>query len=168
MKELKKQLRKQIAQEKRRHGITELITKSAALLEKLEQHPKFASARTVLLYYSLDDEVQTHDFVEKWHRQKTVLLPVVKGDELELRIEEPTGEAFTAYEKIDLAIIPGVSFDARGNRLGRGKGYYDKLLPLLHSYNIGICYNFQVNEKLPVEPFDRRMDEVWTENGILK
>lgn len=36
-------------------------------------------------------------------------------------IEEPTGEAFTAYEKIDLAIIPGVSFDARGNRLGRGK-----------------------------------------------
>ena len=140
------------------------------MLEKLEQHPKFASARTVLLYYSLDDEVQTHDFVEKWHRQKTVLLPVVKGDELELRIytgrqnlktgeayhiEEPTGEAFTAYEKIDFAIIPGVSFDARGNRLGRGKGYYDKLLPLLHSYNIGICYNFQVNEKLPVEPFDR-------------
>ena len=94
------------------------------MLEKLEQHPKFASARTVLLYYSLDDEVQTHDFVEKWHRQKTVLLPVVKGDELELRIytgrqnlktgeayhiEEPTGEAFTAYEKIDFAIIPGVS-----------------------------------------------------------
>ena len=115
--------------------------------------------------------------------QKTILLPVVKGDELELRIyagrqnlkngeayhiEEPTGEAFTAYEKIDLAIIPGVSFDAQGNRLGRGKGYYDKLLPLLHSYNIGICYNFQVSEKLPVEPFDRRMDEVWTENGILK
>jgi len=159
------------------------MTKSAALLEKLEQHPKFASARTVLLYYSLGDEVQTHDFVEKWHRQKTILLPVVKGDELELRIyaggqnlkngeayhiEEPTGEAFTAYEKIDLAIIPGVSFDAQGNRLGRGKGYYDKLLPLLHSYNIGICYNFQVSEKLPVEPFDRRMDEVWTENGILK
>ena len=84
------------------------MTKSAALLEKLEQHPKFASARTVLLYYSLGDEVQTHDFVEKWHRQKTILLPVVKGDELELRIyagrqnlkngeayhiEEPTGEA---------------------------------------------------------------------------
>lgn len=63
------------------------MTKSAALLEKLEQHPKFASARTVLLYYSLGDEVQTHDFVEKWHRQKTILLPVVKGDELELRQE---------------------------------------------------------------------------------
>ena len=158
------------------------MTKSAALLEKLKQHPKFASARTVLLYYSLGDEVQTHDFGEKWPRQKTIWQPVVKGDECELRIyagrqslkngeayhrEETTGEAFTAYEKIDLAIIPGASFDAQGNRLGRGKGYYDKLLPLLHSYNIGICYNFQVSEKLPVEPFDRRMDEVWTENGIL-
>lgn len=183
MKELKKQLRKQIAQEKRRHGITELTTKSAALLEKLEQHPRFKAARTVLMYYSLGDEVQTHAFVEKWHRQKTILLPVVKGDTLELRtytgkeclktgeayrIEEPTGEAFTAYGEIDFAIIPGVSFDSQGNRLGRGKGYYDKLLPLLSSYNIGICYAFQVSGRIPTEPFDRVMDEVWTEEGKLE
>ena len=149
------------------------------MLEKLEQHPKFASARTVLLYYSLDDEVQTHDFVEKWHRQKTVLLPVVKGDELELRIytgrqnlktgeayhiEEPKGEAFTAYEKIDFAIIPGVSFDAQGNRLGRGKGYYDRLLPRIPSaYKVGICFPFQIVEEVPAEPFDIRMDEIITQ-----
>lgn len=154
--------------------------KSAALLKKLEQHPKFAAAHTVLLYYSLKDEVQTHAFVEKWYRQKRILLPVVKGDALELRIytgkeclktgeayriEEPEGEAFTAYEEIDLSIIPGVSFDDKGNRLGRGKGYYDKLLPLLHSYNIGVCYNFQVSSHIPTEPFDRVMDEVWTEDG---
>lgn len=183
MKELKKQLRKQIAQEKSRHGITELTTKSAALLEKLEQHPKFAAAHTVLLYYSLADEVHTHDFVEKWHWQKTILLPVVKGDVLELRvytgkqslttgkayhIEEPMGEAFTDYGQIDFAIIPGVSFDSEGNRLGRGKGYYDRLLPLLHSYNVGICYEFQISEHIPAEPFDRTMDEVWTENGCFK
>lgn len=153
------------------------------MLEKLEQHPKFEAARIVLLYYSLPDEVQTHDFVEKWHRQKTILLPVVKGDVLELRvytgkqslttgeayhIEEPTGEAFTTYGQIDLAVIPGVSFDSEGNRLGRGKGYYDRLLPLLHSYNIGICYEFQISEHIPTEPFDRTMDEVWTENGRFK
>lgn len=157
------------------------MTKSAALLEKLEQHPRFASARTVLLYYSLGDEVQTHAFVEKWHRQKRILLPVVQGDVLELRvytgrqsmktgayhIEEPTGETFTAYGEIELSVIPGVSFDAQGNRLGRGKGYYDKLLPLLSSYNIGVCYGFQASEKIPVEPFDRTMDEVWTEDGKL-
>lgn len=159
-----------------------MTAKSAALLEKLEQHPRFASAHTVLLYYSLPDEVQTHRFVEKWHRQKRILLPVVKGDILELRIytgkgclktsepyhiEEPEGEAFTAYGEIDLSIIPGVSFDTQGNRLGRGKGYYDRLLPLLHTYNIGICYGFQVSKEIPTEPFDLPMDEVWTENGRL-
>ncbi len=152
------------------------------MLNKLEQHPRFKAAHTVLLYYSLGDEVQTHEFVEKWHRQKNILLPVVKGDVLELRrytgkdslhigeayhIEEPTGEAFTDYGQIEFAVIPGVSFDKQGNRLGRGKGYYDRLLPLLHTYNIGICYDFQVSEEIPTEPFDRKMDEVWTENGKL-
>lgn len=156
--------------------------KSAALLEKLEQHPRFRAAKTVLLYYSMSDEVQTHAFVDKWYRQKTILLPVVKGNLLMLRryagkdslqtgeayrIEEPIGEEFTKYEEIDLAIIPGVSFDPQGNRLGRGKGYYDRLLPLLQSYNIGICYGFQVSPRIPTEIFDRKMDEVWTENGKL-
>lgn len=65
---------------KSRHTATELTANSIALLNKLEQHPLFIAAKTVLLYYSLGDEVQTHDFIEKWYRQKDILLPVVKGD----------------------------------------------------------------------------------------
>ena len=117
------------------------------MLNKLEQYPAFQQAKTVLLYYSLKDEVQTHDFVERWSKTKNIVLPVVVGDYLELRnytgkqdlqtgsynIEEPIGEIFNDYKSIDLAIIPGVSFDEEGNRLGRGKGYYDQLLPLLTS-----------------------------------
>lgn len=151
------------------------------LLEQIEKHPHFIAAQTVLLYYSLDDEVQTHLFVEKWCKTKQILLPVVQGDELEIRhytgkeclstgafqIEEPTGPAYTDYEKIALAIIPGMAFDRNGNRLGRGKGYYDKLLPKLSSYNIGICYRFQAKEEIPCEPFDRKMNEVWTEEGCF-
>lgn len=123
--------------------------------------------------------MQTHAFVEKWHQTKCILLPVVRGNELELRhytgysclrigafhIEEPEGDPFTQFDDIELAIIPGVSFDKHGNRLGRGKGYYDKLLPKLKSYNIGICYAFQARETIPSETFDIRMNEVWTENG---
>ena len=118
---------------------------SAALLEQIEKHPRFIASDTVLLYHSLGDEVQTHAFVEKWSASKKVLLPVVQGDILVLRhytgkkclqigafgIEEPGGEDFTGYDEIQLGIIPGMSFDRKGNRLGRGKGYYDKLLPLL-------------------------------------
>ena len=104
-------------------------------------------------------------------------MPVVKGDELELRyytgkqdlqkgsynIEEPQGELLTNYDKIDLAIIPGVAFDSQGNRLGRGKGYYDRLLKQLNAYKIGICFHFQICTHIPTETFDKPMDEVWSE-----
>lgn len=179
--EEKKSLRKQIARLKGRMETSALSAASERLFVHLEQSARFQAAHTVLCYYSLPDEVQTHAFVERWKDEKTVLLPVVKGDELELRrytgrhdlavgayhIEEPTGELFTDYAAIELALVPGVSFDKEGNRLGRGKGFYDRLLPKLSSYNIGICYDFQVSPHVPCEPFDRKMHAVLTESGWL-
>ena len=150
---------------------------SAEILKKVEEHPRFRAAQTVLLYHSLKDEVQTHDFIEQWSQHKQILLPVVVGDELELRIyegrqslrigafgiEEPTGAIFTAYQDISVAVIPGVGFDRNGNRLGRGRGYYDRLLPrLTHTYKIGICFPFQLIDKIPTEPQDIPMNEVIT------
>ncbi len=181
MKEQKKQLRKQIASRKALYSIEQRKTLSLRLLEQLERHPRFKAAHTILCYHSLPDEVQTHDFVERWAGKKQLLLPVVVGDELELRIytgkasmqvgaygiEEPIGKSFTDYDTIELAIVPGVSFDSKGHRLGRGKGYYDRLLPHLSSYNIGICYAFQISESIPCESFDRRMDAVLTDEGWL-
>lgn len=181
MKEQKKLLRKQVRFIKSQQDPSTLTANSQKLLEWLEKHPRFIAARTILLYHSLSDEVQTHDFIEKWYTQKEILLPVVLDDELKLRhytgkeclstgcyqIEEPQGDYFINYREIELAIVPGMSFDRQGNRLGRGKGYYDKLLPKLQSYNIGICFEFQVQEHIPTESFDRPMDEVWTENGRL-
>lgn len=181
MKEEKKALRKIIAQRKALYSIEQRKALSAVLLKQLERHPRFVEAHTILLYYSLNDEVFTHEFVERWRKEKTLLLPVVKGEELELRyytgkedlrigaynIEEPVGKLFTDYSKIDVTIVPGVSFDKERNRLGRGKGYYDRLLPKLSSYNIGICYAFQVSDQIPCEPYDRKMDAVLTDEGWL-
>lgn len=145
------------------------------------EHPLFRQAKTVLLYHSLPDEVQTHEFIERISQDKRVILPVVAGNELILRpytgisglkngsfgIAEPTGEDFTDFDSIEIAVVPGVGFDKHGNRLGRGKGYYDRLLPKLHSYNIGICFSFQVVAEIPAEPFDHPMDEIWTEKGCI-
>lgn len=108
--------------------------------------------------------------------EKRIVLPVVIGEELELRlytgphdlaigpygIAEPTGEVFTRYESIDLAIVPGVAFDASGHRLGRGKGYYDKLLPHITAFKMGICFPFQLVDEVPAEPFDVCMNTIIT------
>lgn len=181
MNQFKKQLRKAIAERKSQYRVNTLAEKTDKLLKHIETHPAFLKAGCVLLYHSLPDEVYTHAFVEKWKDSKTILLPVVVGDNLKLRkysgkqdmkkgsygIEEPVGETFTNYEEIDLAIIPGVGFDARGNRLGRGKGYYDRLLPKLKAHKIGICFSFQIIEEIPIEEFDIMMDEVLTEEGFI-
>lgn len=142
----------------------------------------FKKAHTVLLYHSLPDEVDTRGFIKKWSGTKRIVLPVVKGDQLELRlyageeclhrgrfgIEEPA-EGIPADEKeIELAIIPGVAFDRDGNRLGRGKGYYDRTLDRLgKAYRIGVCFGFQILGAVPSERDDRPMDEVWTEKGCI-
>ncbi|MGL4851552.1 MAG: 5-formyltetrahydrofolate cyclo-ligase [Phocaeicola sp.] len=182
MRELKNALRKQIAERKKRVSALERAEQSKVLFQQLEQHPLFKAAQTVLLYYSLPDEVATHAFVEKWSSFKQILLPVVVGDCLELRlytsaqnlkksqqfsIGEPTGEPFLNYTAIDLAIIPGVAFDQKGNRLGRGKGFYDRLLTHLSCHTLGVCFSFQLVDSLPTEPFDWSMDEVWTEQGAV-
>ena len=81
-------------------------------------------------------------------------------------IMEPGGPAFTAYDDIDLIIIPGVAFDVKHNRLGRGKGYYDRFLQQMqqmrqtHAYKIGVCFPHQLVDSIPVTTYDIPMDEV--------
>lgn len=177
----KRELRKQIATDKRKYSAIQKTEWSSSLFQKLEDHPLFLQAQTILLYHSLPDEVQTHSFIERWYPHKHIVLPLVKGDELEFRyyegkdslqigafgIEEPHGKQVENLDEIELGIIPGVAFDRTGNRLGRGKGYYDRALARLHSYNIGVCFHFQLCPCIPVEPTDRRMHEVWTEQGCV-
>lgn len=171
----KKALRIEIRQLKRACPLEERRRKSLSVWEAVERDEVFQQAETVLAYWSMDDEVYTHDFVNKWAGSKTLLLPCVKGDELELRyfdgeewlqpgegyaIPEPVGELFTDWGKIDLILVPGVAFDKSGNRLGRGKGYYDKVLKQTGAYKLGVCFDFQLVERVPVEPHDVKMDRV--------
>ena len=141
----------------------------------------FSDAKCILAYYSFPGEVFTHDFIEKHSEDKTIILPVVQNDILVLRefngvqnlkkskfgILEPVGKDFTDFSKIDLAIIPGKVFDRCLNRIGRGKGYYDRLLPKLNSYFMGICYSFQLKNEIPVEEHDIPMNCVISQNEII-
>ena len=146
-------------------------------LTKLSRHPRLADAHTVLLYSALPDEVPTLPLLNRLSTEgKTVLLPhVVNDTDMELRrytgsndleqgafgIMEPTGELFTDYDDIDVAVIPGMAFDREGHRLGRGKGYYDRFLTRLpHTYKIGVCFPFQLVDHVPADAHDILMDEV--------
>ena len=144
-------------------------------LEKLEAYRK---ARVVLLYWPLPGEVDLRTLIEDGG--KRVALPVVVGDRLVLREYSPSYMTKGAYgilepdvrapeinpQEVDIAIIPGVAFDHQCKRLGRGKGFYDRLLPSLQCMKVGVAFSFQVFETIPSDPWDIPMDMVITENEV--
>lgn len=192
----KQELRKEIRNRKRQFTQDQLGELSLSAISKLRKHPKVMSAHTLLLYYSLPDEVNTHEWIDELVAEgKRVLLPVVVNDqdmvireyagkhdlaEGSFHIMEPIGKLFPEekYPEIEVAIIPGMSFDDAGHRLGRGKGYYDRVLAKLRGtegnnserreadgtevYKIGICFGFQKLQEIPFESHDILMDEVTT------
>ncbi|MDD4609008.1 MAG: 5-formyltetrahydrofolate cyclo-ligase [Bacteroidaceae bacterium] len=175
IREIKQTIRKEISDLKKGNTHSFITTASASIWKQIAEQEEFKQRRTLLLYHALPDEVQTIDFLEQWYTSKCILLPVVVGDILHLKqyvgkeavkksayhILEPTGEPFTALNQIELSCIPGVAFDKKGNRLGRGKGYYDKLLPNIAGLKWGICFDFQVRESLPHEEHDIQMDALF-------
>ncbi len=170
----KKALRRTIRERKAEHTAEELAQKSLEAIKKLETHDRFIRAEVVCLYSSLSDEVDTHDLIERYKAEKRILLPSIDNGVIELHeygtadatqmgdfgITESCGRVFTDYDSIELAVIPGMAFDAEGNRLGRGKGYYDKFLPQIKAHKVGLCFDFQMLDTIPTLPHDIRMDEV--------
>lgn len=156
---------------------------SDKIFEQIEQTDAFKNASTILSYWSMSDEVITHKTVERWSKYKKVYLPVVKGSDLELvRFEgkekmkpesvygilEPTSHEKVEIKDIQLVIVPGVAFDTSCNRMGRGKGYYDRLLSESNAVKIGVAFSFQVVDEVPVEPHDIPLDMVATESTIIQ
>lgn len=172
----KTELRKHIRTQKSQYSAAELVAMSEGTISRLlpiiSAHAEW---HTILLYHSLPDEVHTHNLIAALHAEgKHILLPSVVGSDIVLHeyisadsmkegdygISESTGAIFTDYAHIDVAIIPGMAFTPDGHRLGRGKGYYDRLLRHLHCPKIGIALPFQVVDNIPHEPHDIMMDRV--------
>ena len=173
--EEKKRFRKLVKLKKEEYSISQKKELSNPIWEKLEKEDYFINSNIVLVYWSMSDEVRTHEFILKWYKKKTILLPCVEGDILKLRvfegmdsmrvgeaysILEPIGKEFEEIETIDLMIIPGIAFDKEDNRLGRGRGYYDKLLTSVRAIKVGVCFEFQFFDKIPTQDFDVKMNYI--------
>ena len=147
--------------------------KSTLILSRIASSESIKSAKTVALYASLSDEVQSFELIEFLSQTKRVVLPRVAGDDMDFYpytpsslkvgafgIEEPQGSEPISPDEIDVIVVPGVAFTTDGKRCGRGKGYYDKYLSRsgFRAIKIGVCYAEQLAADIPNEPHDIVMD----------
>ena len=159
----------------------ERLIKSFYIKEKLFDLVEFIKATIILFYLSFDGEVETWRMIEKAislgkkvavpfiDRRSKKLIPAMIADcGLSLvggpyGIYEPRHRRIVPTSMIDLIVVPALAFDLSGNRIGRGKGYYDRFL---HSLSrpvptVGLAFDFQVSTRLTcLEPYDFRVDRV--------
>lgn len=166
----------------------EAALKSNKICKNLLANPWVMDAKVILTYLPYGNEVSLLSLNEYfWQRSVKVLVPVCsKSQDGIMDAVELTREDLTDLEKnklgvsepkrgfavepslIDLVLVPGVVFDTKGNRMGHGKGYYDRYLPGLKSdaKTVGIAYEVQLAANLPVNSWDYPLDALCTENQL--
>ncbi|MDR1407092.1 MAG: 5-formyltetrahydrofolate cyclo-ligase [Tannerella sp.] len=177
----KRQLRREVSLWKKHYQDETLQEFSAKIHARIERSPLFRDAARITCYHALPGEVQTSAFLEKWYGRKQIFLPAVDGEQLKFYpyrgknnlktgafgIMEPAADEETSTCNIDLAIIPGIAFDRRLNRLGRGKGFYDRFLAPFCKPVMGLCFHFQLVDAVPVDEHDRKMTQIITERETI-
>ncbi|MGP1362495.1 MAG: 5-formyltetrahydrofolate cyclo-ligase [Bacteroides sp.] len=150
--------------------------KARAVFNALFANDYFQRSRVILGYWALPDELPTAHYLNQMSTRRQILLPVVKGDELELHrytgpeclvaqppygILEPQDTEVVDPWFVELILVPGVAFDLDKRRLGRGKGYYDRLFVRTpNARRIGLCFREQIVHRVPSEPHDAVMDSL--------
>lgn len=156
--------------------------KSRRIFKKLFRDPHFLKAKHIAFYYGIAPEVETLPFLRKILCSKLIYLPRVhpskkvlkfhKVDSFSKNLEkniyaimEPKATCSKRHpSRMDLIVVPGVAFDKKGRRLGRGGGYYDRALRQAKKvYGIGLCFREQLVTKVPVTKRDMFVDRVITD-----
>lgn len=172
-------IRRQVKARKALLNAAEQASAAEAVFALLEQTAAFMMADRILVYHSLPDELSTRSFIDKWNGRKSFFLPRVNGVNLDIlpydrahislgafQIEEPTGDDVHDIDEIEMVVVPAIAYDRQGNRVGRGKGYYDRLLADTKAIKIGVAYDFQLVDEIDAEPHDVTVDIVITDRGI--
>ena len=178
----KKLTRSTIKQRRLQLTEEEVTKKSSECVSKVLEFPEFLEAKTVCVYISTNNEIDTSEIIEYCLKNgKKVAAPRVDGDTMDFyyfdkpedlaqgafNIWEPVGEQRVTDER-SLVIIPGIAFDLSCNRIGYGKGYYDKYLsdhPKMK--RIALAYDFQIVAKIKQEVHDIKPQIVVTESRVI-
>jgi len=152
--------------------------------EYLATSPEFSRAKVIASYMSYGDEPDTHQLnAALISAGKVVLLPRINGDAIDWvqwngevgslqkqkKILEPSGPVFTGIGKIEVVVVPALRIDRSGYRLGQGGGYYDRALPKLAAWSIGLIHPDEISsEDLPREPWDHPLFAAATPDITLR
>jgi 5-formyltetrahydrofolate cyclo-ligase len=150
----------------------------------LAQSPEIAAAQVIASYFSYGDEPVTKALnLALIKAGKTLLLPCIDGSEMvwvqwngddsnldsKKRIPEPIGELFTDFAAIDVVLVPALRMDSEGYRLGQGGGFYDRFLPKVRAWKIGLLHDGELSsQKLPREPHDVALNAAATPDLVVR
>lgn len=169
----KRSLRRLIAAEIAAMSAREKESESAIVASKV--NALGIKGKKVFIYNSLPDEVDTAEIIKRLAENNEIYLPVVDGDDMFLArycertqkgaygISEPEGKRYSAAQIMpDICITPLRAFDKELNRLGRGKGYYDRFFAECDCEKIALAFDCQNTEKIDADAHDVKMDAVIT------
>ena len=149
----KQELRKQIKQEIQKLSAADRDTASLFVCLQILGTAEWQQANTVLLYNALPDEINLQ-----------LLIDDARGSGKEIILPDQSASAPVipgeVLSEVDLAIIPGRAFTRNGKRLGRGGGWYDRLLPQLKCPKWGVCFGTQIKKDIPTDEWDVRMNRI--------
>lgn len=180
---MKKKLRSIKLLERLEHNPQEKAEKDRLIMQKISRLAGFRRSQKILFYLPIHGEVDLVRIFEKFHTQKTFILPRVNGKKLDLhiikdlretekgkfKILEPRKHLLkTKIQGIDIALIPGVVFSKNGHRIGYGQGHFDRLLKNTNCVKIGIAYDFQIVDNIAGEQHDVPMNMIVTEKRVIK
>jgi len=182
----KRRLRELVIAARARLTAAEREDASRRIADRLGGLDAFAAARTIALYAPIGAEVDTGEIVRRaLAAGKALAWPRLPPGRLALEFaacdpeglvagphrtrEPPPGAPAVPLAAIDLVLVPGVAFDATGQRLGRGRGHYDATLVEMpaRTARVGLCFEAQIVPGLPSEPHDAPLDAVVTELRVL-
>ncbi len=183
-KELRQRLRKVLADIPQE----EKETNSLRACHRLFEQPEYIKAEVIMVFLSLPSEIDTASIVLRaWQARKRVLAPKVSWSQrrmmpVEIRsmtedltvsplgIREPISGIPFPVSMLDLVIVPGLAFDEYGNRLGRGRGFYDRFLahPDFRGHACAVAFEAQMAPSVPVGPLDRTVDLLVTDEKVRR
>ena len=144
---------------------------------KVVQNNRIKSAKTILIYISFNNEVDTIKIIKYFLDKKLVAVPKIENNEMnfyyinnvdELKmgkyhILEPITDKKVIEFKDTVSLTPGICYSKDGYRIGYGKGYYDKFYKRNNVYSIGLCFKECILEEIPYDPFDQKVNEIITD-----